>query len=322
MTHYSPTPYHVPVLLSESIDALDVHQGGIYVDVTYGGGGHSDEVLRRLQGSGRLFAFDQDADAIARGLQRHPQAAADEARQGEVLTLVRANFRHLWQWMRYYGIESVDGILADLGVSSHHFDTAERGFSFRSDAPLDMRMNQQSALTAADVVNTYSEHQLTTLFRLYGELRNAHRLASALVRERSKAPIATTRQLAEVAEQQLRAERQKKEMAKVFQALRIEVNGEMEALTTMLAAAARLLRPGGRLVVITYHSLEDRLVKNFLRAGNVEGNVETDFYGHRHAPFDTQRGKVVTPSDDEQQHNSRSRSAKLRVGVNNEDRAS
>ena len=315
MTDNSCVPYHVPVLLSKSIDALNVHQGGTYVDVTYGGGGHSDEILRRLQGNGRLFALDQDADAIARGCQRRKTNNDNTQLYATPLQLIRSNFRYLWQWMRYYDVESVDGILADLGVSSHHFDTAERGFSFRSDAPLDMRMNRQAPLTAAQVLNTYSEQQLCNIFRLYGELHNAHRLAAAVVRQRSQSPIETTYQLVDIADSMMRGDRRKQELAKVFQDLRIEVNSEMEALSSLLTAAARLLRPGGRLVVITYHSLEDRLVKLFLRSGNIEGRIAEDIYGNRQTPFDTQRGKVVVPSEEEQQNNPRSRSAKMRVGI-------
>lgn len=308
MKNISKNIYHVPVLLHESIDALSVKPGGVYIDVTFGGGGHSNEILRRLAGNGRLFAFDQDADAIKRGERR-------EKRGEDILTLVHANFRHLWQWMRYYNVTAVDGILADLGVSSHHFDTAERGFSFRSDAPLDMRMNQQAALTAADVVNTYSEEQLCTLFRLYGELRMAHRLAAIIVRERTKQPVTTTGKLATLTENILRTDRQKKELAKVFQALRIEVNGEMEALGELLTASARLLRPGGKLVVITYHSLEDRLVKNFIRSGNIEGTVKEDIFGNKETPFTTSARKMITPDTEEVERNPRSRSAKMRVAV-------
>ena len=300
-----PTSYHVPVLLHESIDALQVCEGKVFVDVTFGGGGHSEEILRRLKGTGRLFAFDQDADALENAERMRVDATP--------LTLVHANFRHLWSWMRYYDVTEVDGILADLGVSGHHFDTAERGFSFRSDGPLDMRMNREALLTAADVINTYSEEALCSMFRLYGELHCAHRLAVAVVRQRAIHPVVTTQQLADLAQPLLRADRQKKDLAKVFQALRIEVNGEMDALGAFLKAAGRLLRPGGRFVVITYHSLEDRLVKNFLRSGNIEGQIETDIYGNHSVPFDTRHRKLITPTEEEQQRNPRSRSAKMRV---------
>ena len=301
--------YHVPVLLQESIDGLAIQPDGVYVDVTFGGGGHSREILRHLNAKGHLYSFDQDADA--------ERNIVDDDR----FTFVRSNFRYLSQWMRYYGVDHVDGLLADLGVSSHHFDDAERGFSFRFDAPLDMRMNKRAGQTAAEVLNSYSEEQLADVFYLYGELKNARRIAKTVVKARSEKPIETTGGLLNVlgietaqADSQLSIvnSQLKKDMARLFQALRIEVNHEMEALTDMLRGAREVLGEGGRLVVITYHSLEDRLVKNMMKAGNAEGRVSQDFFGRVEAPFKTV-GKVIVPSDDEQQRNPRSRSAKLRI---------
>lgn len=307
--------YHVPVLLKESVDGLDIKPDGIYVDVTFGGGGHSREILRRLGPEGRLFSFDQDEDA--------EQNIVDDSR----LTFVRSNFRYLKNWMRYYDVECIDGLLADLGVSSHHFDDAERGFSFRFDAPLDMRMNKRARYTAANVLAEYDEGQLADIFYLYGELKQARRLASAVVKARSEQPIATTQDLMRIAESILgRGARNddrglKKDMAKVFQALRIEVNREMVALRQMLLAATDLLRDGGRLSVITYHSLEDRMVKNVMKSGNVEGRVKQDFFGRVESPFTLVNNKVITPDNDEQERNPRSRSAKLRIGMKNGDRS-
>lgn len=307
--------YHVPVLLKESVDGLDIKPDGIYVDVTFGGGGHSREILRRLGPEGRLFSFDQDEDA--------EQNIVDDSR----LTFVRSNFRYLKNWMRYYDVERIDGLLADLGVSSHHFDDAERGFSFRFDAPLDMRMNKRARYTAANVLAEYDEGQLADIFYLYGELKQARRLASAVVKARSEQPIATTQDLMRIAEGILgRGARNddrglKKDMAKVFQALRIEVNREMVALRQMLLAATDLLRDGGRLSVITYHSLEDRMVKNVMKSGNVEGRVKQDFFGRVESPFTLVNNKVITPDNDEQERNPRSRSAKLRIGMKNGDRS-
>lgn len=293
--------YHVPVLLQESIDGLNIQSDGIYVDVTFGGGGHSREILNCLGAEGHLYSFDQDADA--------ERNIVDDDR----FTFVRSNFRYLKQWMRYYDVEHVDGLLADLGVSSHHFDDETRGFSFRFDAPLDMRMNKRAGKTATDIVNGYSEDQLADIFYLYGELKQARRIASSLVKARQEKPIETTGDLLKVTESLFQKEREKKDMAKLFQALRIEVNHEMEALTEMLRGACEVLGPGGRLVVITYHSLEDRLVKNMMKAGNTEGRIEQDFFGRVNAPFRLVGNKVVVPSEDEQQRNPRSRSAKLRV---------
>ncbi len=294
--------YHVPVLLHPSVDGLNIRPDGAYVDVTFGGGGHSREILSRLGGNGHLYSFDQDADAernIPEGDER--------------FTFVRSNFRYLTNWMRYYGVTHVDGIMADLGVSSHHFDDEERGFSFRFDAPLDMRMNGRAGMTAADIVNRYDEELLARLFYLYGELKNGRNIAAAITKYRQNTDIHTVEQLLEIIRPLMGRERQKKDMAKVFQALRIEVNHEMDALQEMLSAAIKVLRPGGRLVVLTYHSLEDRMVKNFMRSGNVEGKTEEDFFGNRLSPLRPVNNKVIVPDAQEQEENPRSRSAKLRI---------
>ena len=291
------------MLLRESVDGLDIQPDGIYVDVTFGGGGHSREILRRLGPQGHLYSFDQDEDA-------ERTVVGGDSR----FTFVRSNFRYLENWMEYYGVERIDGLLADLGVSSHHFDDAGRGFSFRyEDAPLDMRMNRRAARTAADVLNDYAEERLAYVFYLYGELKNARRLARDVVKARATRRIETTADLLQIANAQHAPANAKKDLARLYQALRIEVNHEMDALRDMLLGATRLIGEGGRLSVITYHSLEDRIVKNVLKAGNAEGRVEQDFYGRTSSPF-RPIGKVVTPSDDEQQRNPRSRSAKLRVG--------
>ena len=292
--------YHVPVLLQESVDGLDLQPDGIYVDVTFGGGGHSREILSRLGPKGHLYSFDQDADA-------EKNIVADDR-----FTFVRSNFRYIRNWMRYYGVEQIDGLLGDLGVSSHHFDDESRGFSFRFDAPLDMRMNKRAGLTAADVLNDYSEEQLADVFYLYGELKNARRLAKTIADYRKGKRIETTADLSDTVEPLMRSEREKKDLARVYQALRIEVNHEMDALRDMLCGATDLLREGGRLSIITYHSLEDRIVKNVMKAGNVEGRVEQDFFGRITSPFRLVN-KVTTPSDEELQRNPRSRSAKLRI---------
>ena len=293
--------YHIPVLLKESVDGLDIQPDGIYVDVTFGGGGHSQEILRRLGGNGHLYGFDQDADAELNIVN------------DDRFTFVRSNFRYLKNWMRYYEVEQLDGLLADLGVSSHHFDDESRGFSFRFDAPLDMRMNKRAGMTAADIVNTYTEEQLADVFYLYGELKNARKLASSLVRARQESPIITTGQLLELTRKLFAREREKKEETKLFQALRIEVNHEMDALREMLKGACQLLKPGGRLSVITYHSLEDRIVKNVMRAGNAEGKVEQDFFGKTKSPLHLINNRVIVPSAEELERNPRSRSAKLRI---------
>ena len=296
--------YHIPVLLQESVNGLNIQPEGTYVDVTFGGGGHSKEILGRLGSGGRLFSFDQDADAEA-----NMGALSADSRW----TFVRSNFRYLKNWMRYYGVEHIDGLLADLGVSSHHFDDETRGFSFRfDDSPLDMRMNKRAGKTAADILNEYSEEQLADIFYFYGELKNARRLAAAIVKSRASEPLLTTRHLMNSVQRLIPREREKKEAAKLFQALRIEVNQEMASLKEMLASATARLRPGGRLVVITYHSLEDRIVKNMIKAGNVEGTREQDFFGRALSPF-APTGKVITPTAEEQAANPRSRSAKLRI---------
>ena len=293
--------YHIPVLLKESVDGLDIQPDGIYVDVTFGGGGHSQEILKRLGENGHLYGFDQDADAELNIVN------------DDRFTFVRSNFRYLKNWMRYYEVEQLDGLLADLGVSSHHFDDESRGFSFRFDAPLDMRMNKRAGMTAADIVNTYTEEQLADVFYLYGELKNARKLASSLVRARQESPIITTGQLLELTEKLFAREREKKEETNLFQALRIEVNHEMDALREMLKGACQLLKPGGRLSVITYHSLEDRIVKNVMRAGNAEGKVEQDFFGKTKSPLHLINNRVIVPSAEELERNPRSRSAKLRI---------
>ena len=304
--------YHVPVLLKPSVDGLNIQSGGIYVDVTFGGGGHSREILSRLDNQAHLYSFDQDADAEQNVMHREGSTEkrfVDDAR----FTFVRSNFRYLKNWMRYYGVEKTDGLLADLGVSSHHFDDESRGFSFRFDAPLDMRMNKRAGLTAADVVNDYNEEALANLFYLYGELKQSRRIAAVLVKARAQQRIATTQDFLKATEPLFKREREKKDMAKLFQALRIEVNHEMDALKEMLQSATELLRSGGRLSVITYHSLEDRIVKNMMKAGNAEGKKVQDFYGRIETPFNLVNNKVIVPSADEQQENPRSRSAKLRI---------
>ncbi len=293
--------YHVSVLLKESVDGLDIQPDGVYVDTTFGGGGHSREILSRLGKNGHLYSFDQDADA--------EKNIVDDDR----FTFVRSNFRYLKQWMRFYEVEQVDGLLADLGVSSHHFDDESRGFSFRFDTPLDMRMNMRAGMTAADIVNDYTEEQLADIFYLYGELKNARKIAATLVKSRQQERIETTGQLLRVTEQLFAREREKKEVTKLFQALRIEVNHEMAALREMLLGACQVLKPGGRLSIITYHSLEDRIVKNVMKTGNAEGKMEQDFFGRIQSPLHLINNKVVTPSEEELQRNPRSRSAKLRI---------
>lgn len=293
--------YHIPVLLQECIDGLSIRPDGVYVDVTFGGGGHSRAILSALGEKGHLYGFDQDSDAINNILV--------DSR----FTFVHSNFRYLKNWMRYHGVEQLDGLLADLGVSSHHFDEAGRGFSFRQDGPLDMRMNRQASLSAKDVIQTYNEKQLAQIFYLYGELRNARQLAAAIVRNRNIQPINTIDDFIKVVNPLMGKSREKKELAKVFQALRIEVNHELEALCEMLGSAIDLLKPGGRLVVLTYHSLEDRIVKNFMRAGNVDGKADKDFYGNLLSPLKPVNNKVILPDAAEEERNPRSRSAKLRI---------
>ncbi len=300
--------YHIPVLLKESVDGLDINPDGVYVDVTFGGGGHSREILSRLGDNGHLFSFDQDADA--------ENNIVDDPR----FTFVHSNFRWLSNWMRYYDIEHIDGLLADLGVSSHHFDDAERGFSFRYDAPLDMRMNREGGKTAADIVNDDTEERLADIFYLYGELRRSRQIAAAIVKARQRKPILTTQDFLQVVDPLFRREKEKKDMARLFQALRIEVNHEMQALSEMLTSATRLLAKGGRLSVITYHSLEDRMVKNIMKSGNVNGKVEEDpVYGRKASPYNLVNNKVIVPSDEEVERNPRSRSAKLRIAEKKEE---
>ncbi|MBQ9261044.1 MAG: 16S rRNA (cytosine(1402)-N(4))-methyltransferase RsmH [Prevotella sp.] len=293
--------YHVPVLLKESVDGLDIKPDGVYIDVTFGGGGHSKEILTRLGKKGHLYSFDQDADA--------EKNIVDDDR----FTFVRSNFRYIKNWMRYYEVDKIDGLLADLGVSSHHLDDENRGFSFRYEAPLDMRMNKRAGQTAADILNNYSEEQIADILYIYGELKNARRIASAIVKSRQSKRVETTGDLLNATTGLFAKEREKKEMAKLFQALRIEVNHEMDALKDMLNGAQDLLKEGGRLSVITYHSLEDRIVKNFIKAGNAEGKVNQDFFGRIEAPFRAVNNKIVVPDESEQESNPRSRSAKLRI---------
>ena len=289
--------YHIPALLKETIEGLAIKPNGVYVDVTFGGGGHSRAIMQCLKDGGRLFSFDQDKDALANAIE------------DKRWTFVHSNFRYLRNWMDYYGIKQIDGLLADLGVSFHHFDCPERGFSFRFSAPLDMRMNQTAKRTAADIVNTYNEEQLANIFWLYGEMKNGRGIARNICKSRAQKPIERTEDL--VAASRIPAE-MSKELARLFQALRIEVNDEMGALREMLVAARDLLKPGGRIAILTYHSLEDRLVKNFLRSGNLEGTIEKDFYGNILTPFELiERGR--TASEEEVERNPRSRSAKLRI---------
>lgn len=302
--------YHIPVLLNESIEGLNIHTGGIYVDVTFGGGGHSGEILSRLPVGCHLYSFDQDLDA-----EQNLNHLTEKSKElNDKFTFVRSNFRYLKNWMRYYGVEKIDGLLADLGVSSHHFDDETRGFSFRfEDAPLDMRMNKNAHKTASNILNEYEEDDLANLFYLYGELKQSRRIASAIVKARTNQTIKTTTDFLKIVEPLFIRAREKKDMAKLFQALRIEVNHEMEALKEMLASATELLSPGGRLSVITYHSLEDRIVKNFMKAGNAEGKVTQDFFGRIETPFKLVNNKVIVATEEELEKNPRSRSAKLRI---------
>ena len=293
--------YHVPVLLEESVNGMNLQPNGIYVDVTFGGGGHSKEILRQGDDSIRLLSFDQDEDA-------EKNIVNDDR-----FTFVRSNFRYLHNFLRYYGVEKVDAILADLGVSSHHFDDSERGFSFRFEGKLDMRMNKRAGITAAEIVNTYDEERLADIFYLYGELKNSRKLAAAIVKARKARQIITIGDFLEIVKPLFGREREKKELAKVFQALRIEVNQEMEALKEMLNAAIETLKPGGRLVVITYHSLEDRMVKNIMKTGNIEGKTLQDYFGNIQTPFRMVNNKVIVASDEEVARNPRSRSAKPRI---------
>lgn len=293
--------YHTSVLLKESVDGMEITPDSKCIDVTFGGGGHSREILGRLGKDGHLYSFDQDEDA------------EKNAPEDNRFTFVRGNFRFIYNFMRYHGQTQVDAILADLGVSGHHFDDETRGFSFRFDAELDMRMNKRGGETAADLLNRATEEELTRIFKLYGELNCARKLAAKIVKTRAEKPIRRVNELIEIAKPFCPPQREKKEMAKVFQALRIEINKEVEALQEMLKSAKDLLKPGGRLVVITYHSIEDRIVKNFMKSGNIEGIVEKDFYGRVTSPFDAK--KVIVPTGEEMERNPRSRSAKLRIAI-------
>jgi 16S rRNA (cytosine1402-N4)-methyltransferase len=296
-----PVVYHTPALLAESIDGLNITPSGVYVDVTFGGGGHSREILKRLGERGRLIAFDQDKDAIKNSIP-DPR-----------FTLVHGNFRFLKNYLRFLKIDRIDGLIADLGVSSHHFDESNRGFSFRFKGDLDMRMNQNAHTSAADILNEYSTERLSDIFYNYGELKNARKIAAAVVKFRELQKIEKTDEFLSIIEPFTRKDRAKKVLAQAFQALRIEVNNEMDSLKDMLRQALQILKPDGRLSVISYHSLEDRLVKNFFRTGNFEGNLEKDFYGNPLTPFELINRKVIVPSEEEQKQNPRSRSAKLRV---------
>lgn len=301
------TVYHTPVLLKESVDGMAIEPGNTCIDVTFGGGGHSREILSRMDSKGKLYSFDQDEDA--------EKNAPDDKR----FTFVRGNFRFIYNFMRYYGNTKVDAILADLGVSGHHFDDETRGFSFRFNAALDMRMNKRGGETAADLLNRATEEELARIFKLYGELNCARKLAARIVKARAVKPFEEVNELIEVAKPFCPPQREKKEMAKVFQALRIEINREVEALQEMLMSAKELLKPGGRLVVITYHSIEDRIVKNFMKSGNFDGKIEQDFFGRSTSPFETK--KVIVPTDEEMERNPRSRSAKLRIAIKKEEQA-
>jgi len=294
--------YHVPVLLAESIEGLRIKPKGIYIDLTFGGGGHSRAIIRNLSSKGRLIAFDQDKEALTNRIE-DPR-----------FKLVNANFKYLYNYLRYLGVVQVDGILADLGVSSHHFDSPDRGFSYRTDGPLDMRMNRSAQLTAAEVVNSYQPERLKEILEQYGEVPNAKRVVGVICRERGRKPIETVQQLRDLVSPLFPAKTLNKELSKLFQAIRIEVNREIESLQRMIGQAADVLVPGGRFVVISYHSLEDRLVKNFFKSGNFAGEVSKDFYGNVISPFRLVNRKVIVPSDAEIEENPRARSAKLRIG--------
>ena len=297
------TTYHIPVLLESAVNELDIQPSGTYCDLTFGGGGHSRHILSKLGAEGRLYSFDQDRDTLLN--------APDDER----FNYVESNFRFLRSALRLRGVDKVDGILADLGVSSHHFDEVGRGFSFRGEGPLDMRMNQRGGRTAADVVNTYDAGSLARVLKEYGELDTTWKIASCIERAREKEPITTTAQLVEAVRPCTPKRDESKFLTKLFQALRIEVNGEMEALKMALEQSLKVLRPGGRLVVISYHSLEDRLVKNFMRSGNFEGKIEQDFFGRQQTPFEVLSRKAIVPSQEEVERNPRSRSAKMRVAI-------
>ncbi len=307
--------YHVPVMLSECLEGLQIRPDGVYVDVTFGGGGHSRAILEKLGPQGHLYSFDQDPDAEKNIEPTDGSPALDQNQLGQKFTFVRSNFRYLKNWMKYYGVDHIDGLLADLGVSSHHLDDATRGFAFRLDAPLDMRMNTRAGMTAADLLANYAEEDLARILSLYGELRQAKRMANALVRARQKQTIATTGDLQKILLPLIDPRAQKKELAQAFQALRIEVNHEMQALEEMLQGAVECLGAEGRLVVMTYHSLEDRIVKNVIRSGHADGKIEQDFYGRLIAPLKAVNNKPIVASTEEQEENPRSRSAKLRIAT-------
>jgi 16S rRNA (cytosine1402-N4)-methyltransferase len=296
-----PNTYHTPALLNESIDGLNIMPSGVYVDVTFGGGGHSREILKRLGDQGRLIAFDQDKDAFRNSIP-DPR-----------FTLVHGNFRFLKNFLRFYNVDSIDGLIADLGVSSHHFDESSRGFSFRFKGDLDMRMNQNANISAADILNEYTADKLSDIFYRYGELKNSRKIAASIVKFRESQKIKKTDEFLSILEPYTRRDNEKKVLAQAFQALRIEVNKEMDTLTDMLRQALQVMKPEGRISVISYHSLEDRLVKNFFKTGNFEGRLEKDFYGNSLTPFRLVNRKVIVPSDEEQKANPRSRSAKLRI---------
>lgn len=293
--------YHIPALLGPTLKGLDIQTDGTYVDVTFGGGGHSRAIISELGPEGKLYGFDQDIDAR--------KNAIDDTR----FTFVYSNFRFIKNFMRYYGVDGVDGILADLGVSFHHFDDPERGFSFRWDGPLDMRMNRRATRSASWYIENYSESELSKIFSLYGELKNARKIASAIVKARQTEPISTVEQLLAVVNPLIDRRKEKKELAQVFQALRIEVNGEIDALSDFLRQSLEILKPGGRLAIITYHSIEDRIVKNFMRSGNLDGDIKQDFFGRNLSPFKLLTSKPIVPTDEEVERNPRSRSAKLRI---------
>jgi len=297
--------YHIPALLPQSLEALAIKPDGVYVDATFGGGGHSRAIVESLGKEGHLYSFDQDEDAVARAFEA-PR-----------FTIVYSNFRYLSNFMRYYGVDGVDGVLADLGVSFHHFDDAERGFSFRWSGALDMRMNRKSPRTAAQFLNTAPEEKIADVLYLYGEVRAARRIASAVVRARAETPVDTVERFLQIVKPFVNPRQEKKELAMIFQALRIEVNGELDALRSFLEQTAKVIKPGGRLAVITYHSLEDRMVKNFMRTGNVEGRENKDLFWRSDAPFRLAGSKPVVPDAEEVERNPRSRSAKLRVAVRN-----
>ena len=294
--------YHIPALLNETVEGLEILPDGVYADLTFGGGGHSRAILSHLSDNGKLYGFDQDIDAYANRI--------DDKR----FTFVYSNFRYLSNFMRYYGEEQIDGIVADLGVSFHHFDDEKRGFSFRfEEGELDMRMNRNSSLTARDILNTYTEERLADIFFLFGEMKNSRRVASEIVKARTSRPFTTTDDFLKVVSKFIKPTQEKKELAQLFQALRIEVNNEIDVLKSMLSQSLKVLKPGGRIAVLTYHSLEDRIVKNYFKTGNISGKVEKDFFGRIDTPFRLVNNKVIVPSDEEIERNPRSRSAKLRI---------